>query len=106
MRLNNILKNQQLMFLFTVLAVGSFALWVVGDLSSFILTSIVLAFLFRPVHVYFTKIGVPKGISVVITFLIVILIAFLFLLLFVPLFINEAQRYITELPSFSFLEGH
>ena len=105
MRLNNLLKNQQLTFLFTVLAVGFFSLWVVGDLSSFILTSIVLAFLFRPVHVYFTKIGIPKGISVVTTFLIVVLIAFLFLLLFIPLLISEAQRYITELPSFSFLQG-
>jgi len=64
MRLNNLLKNQQLMFLSTILAVGFFSLWVVGDLSSFILASIVLAFLFRPIHVYFTKIGLPKGISV------------------------------------------
>ena len=105
MRLINLFKSQQLMFLFTVLTIGFFSLWVVGDLSSFILTSIVLAFLFRPVHVYFTKIGIPKGISVVTTFLIVVLIAFLFLLLFIPLFISEAQRYITELPSFSFLQG-
>ena len=104
MRLNNLLKNQQFIFLSTILAVGFFSLWVVGDLTSFILTSIVLAFLFRPIHVYFTKIGVPRRISVFITFLIAILIAFLFLILFIPLFINEAQRYIAEIPSFSFLQ--
>ena len=65
MRLNNLIKNQQFMFLFMIIAVGSFLYGWLADLSSFILASIVLAFLFNPVHVYFTKIGVPKGISVI-----------------------------------------
>jgi len=104
MRLNNLIKNQQFMFLFMIIAVGLFSLWVVGSLSSFILASIVLAFLFNPVHVYFTKIGVPKGISVITTFLIALLIVILFLLLFIPLFVNEAQRYISQIPNFAFLD--
>ena len=104
MRLNNLIKNQQFMFLFMVIAVGLFSLWVVGSLSSFILASIVLAFLFNPVHVYFSKIGVPKGISVISTFLIALLLITLFLLLFIPLFVNEAQRYISEIPNFAFLD--
>ena len=70
MRLNNLIQNQQIMFLVSVMLVGFFALWVVGDLSAPILTSIVLAFLFRPMHVYFTKIGIPERLSVFITFLI------------------------------------
>ncbi len=103
MRLNNLIKNQQLMFLLVVLFVGFSSLWVVGDLSTPILTSIVLAFLFRPLHIYFTNIGIPKRISVFFTFLIVMLLAFLFLMVFVPLFINEIQRYITEIPNFQSL---
>ena len=84
MRLNNLLKNQQLMFLALVLAFGFFSLWVLGDLASPILTSIVLAFLFRPLHVYLSKIGVPKRISIVITFIIAITLILLFFLIFIP----------------------
>jgi predicted PurR-regulated permease PerM len=75
MKLNNLIKNQQIMFLVSVLLGGFFALWVLGDLSAPILTSIVLAFLFRPMHVYFTKIGVPERLSVFITFSIAVLLA-------------------------------
>ena len=64
MRLNNLIKNQQFMFLFMVIAVGLFSLWVVGSLSSFILASIVLAFLFNPVHVYFSKIRNQRNIYI------------------------------------------
>ena len=103
MRLNNLIKNQQIMFLVSVMLVGFFALWVVGDLSAPILTSIVLAFLFRPMHVYFTKIGIPERLSVFVTFLIAVLLATLFLLIFIPLFINEANRYLSELPSLSII---
>ena len=103
MKLNNLVKNQQIMFLLSVLLVGFFALWVLGDLSAPILTSIVLAFLFRPMHVYFTKIGIPRKISVFITFLIVMLLASAFLLLFVPLFINETEAFIEDIPSLLFI---
>ena len=34
MKLNNLVKNQQIMFLLSVLLVGFFALWVLGDLSA------------------------------------------------------------------------
>ena len=103
MRLNNLLKNQQLMFLASVLAFGFFSLWVLGDLASPILTSIVLAFLFRPLHVYLSKIGVPKRISIVITFIIAITLILLFFLIFIPLFANEANRYISEIPNLGFI---
>ena len=103
MRLNNLYKNQQLMFLTSVLAVGFFSLWVLGDLASPILTSIVLAFLFRPLHVYLTKIGVPKRISIVVTFIIAITLILLFFLIFIPLFVNEANRYMRDLPNLSFI---
>ena len=68
MKLNNLLKNQQFMFMAMILLGGFFSLWVVGDLSTPILTSIVLALLFRPMQVYFTKIGFPERLSVFITF--------------------------------------
>ena len=99
MKLNNLLKNQQFMFMAMVLLGGFFSLWVVGDLSTPILTSIVLALLFRPMQVYFTKIGVPERLSVFITFFTAVSLATLFLLIFIPLFINEANRYLSELPS-------
>ena len=60
MKLNNLIKNQQFIFMAMVLLGGFFSLWVVGDLSTPILTSIVLALLFRPMQVYFTKIGIPE----------------------------------------------
>lgn len=99
MKLNNLLKNQQFMFMAMILLGGFFSLWVVGDLSTPILTSIVLALLFRPMQVYFTKIGVPERLSVFITFFTAVLLATLFLLIFIPLFVNEANRYLSELPS-------
>ena len=99
MKFNNLLKNQQFMFMAMILLVGFFSLWVVGDLSTPILTSIVLALLFRPMQVYFTNIGVPERFSVVITFLTAVLLVTLFLVIFIPLFINEANRYLSELPS-------
>ena len=101
MKLNNLVKNQQVIFLMSVLLLGFLALWVMGNLSAPILTSIVLAFLFRPMHVYFTKIGIPERLSVFITFLIAVLLATIFLLIFIPLFINEANRYLSDLPSLS-----
>ena len=99
MKINNLIKNQQFMFLAIVLVTGFMSLWVVGDLSTPILTSIVLALLFRPMQVYFTKIGLPEKLSVFVTFLIVVLLAILFFLIFIPLFINEANRYWNELPN-------
>ena len=99
MKINNLIKNQQFMFLAIVLVTGFMSLWVVGDLSTPILTSIVLALLFRPMQVYFTKIGLPEKFSVFVTFLIVVLLAILFFLIFIPLFINEANRYWNELPN-------
>ena len=101
MKLNNLFKNQQIMFLLSVLLGGFFGLWVLGDLSAPILTSIVLAFLFRPMHVYFTKIGIPERLSVFITFAIAVLLAIIFFLIFIPLFVNEANRYLSELPNLS-----
>ena len=83
MKLNNLLKNQQFMFMAMVLLGGFFSLWVVGDLSTPILTSIVLALLFRPMQVYFTKIGVPERLSVFITFFTAVSLATLFLLIFI-----------------------
>jgi len=103
MRINSIIKNQQLIFLISIILSGFFALWVMGDLSSPILLSIVLAFLFRPVLVYLTQIGIPRKISVLITFLLAILAGMLFFGLFVPMLINEVQRYQQELPSLQFL---
>lgn len=103
MRINSIIKNQQLIFLISIILSGFFALWVMGDLSSPILLSIVLAFLFRPVLVYLTQIGIPRKISVLITFLLAILAGMLFFGLFVPMLINEVQRYLQELPSLQFL---
>tara|TARA_B100001939_G_C16935465_1_gene615847 strand:+ start:1205 stop:2227 length:1023 start_codon:yes stop_codon:yes gene_type:complete len=103
MRLNNILKNQQLVFLITVLFLAFITLWVLGSLASPILLSIVLAFLFRPLHVYLMKIGVPKGISVFVTFLIAITLILVFFVIFIPLFINEANRYISEIPNLTFI---
>ena len=99
MKINNLIKNQQFMFLAIVLVTGFMSLWVVGDLSTPILTSIVLALLFRPMQVYFTIIGLPEKFSVFVTFLIVVLLAILFFLIFIPLFINEANRYWNELPN-------
>lgn len=99
MKINNLLKNQQFMFLATVISAGFISLWVVGDLSTPILASIVLALLFRPMQVYFIKIGIPERLSVFITFLIVVILALVFFLIFIPLFINEATRYWNELPS-------
>ena len=74
MKINNLLKNQQFMFLVTVILAGFISLWVVGDLSTPILASIVLALLFRPMQVYFIKIGIPERLSVFITFLIVVIL--------------------------------
>ena len=71
MRLNTLFKSQQLIFLVASLFFGLLTLWIFGDLASPILISIVLAVLFRPVNTYFTKIGIPRKISVFITFLIV-----------------------------------
>jgi len=99
MKINNLLKNQQFMFLVTVILAGFISLWVVGDLSTPILASIVLALLFRPMQVYFIKIGIPERLSVFITFLIVVILALVFFLIFIPLFINEATRYWNELPN-------
>ena len=99
MKINNLLKNQQFMFLATVISAGFISLWVVGDLSTPILASIVLALLFRPMQVYFIKIGIPERLSVFITFLIVVILALVFFLIFIPLFINEATRYWNELPN-------
>ena len=80
------------MFMAMILLGGFFSLWIVGDLSTPILTSIVLALLFRPMQVYFTKIGVPERLSVFITFFTAVLLATLFLLIFIPLFVNEAKK--------------
>ena len=82
------------MFMALILSGGFFSLWVVGDLSTPILTSIVLALLFRPMQVYFTKIGVPERLSVFVTFFTAVSLATLFFLIFIPLFINEANRYL------------
>ena len=103
MRLNTLLKSQQLIFLVASLFFGLLTLWIFGDLASPILISIVLAVLFRPVNTYFTKIGIPRKISVFITFLIVMLLASAFLLLFVPLFINETEAFIEDIPSLLFI---
>ena len=103
MKINNFFKNQQVMFLLSVLVGGFLALWVLGDLSAPILTSVVLAFLFRPMQVYFTKIGIPEKLSVFITFLIAVSLATIFLLIFIPLFVNEADRYLSDLPSLSLI---
>lgn len=99
MKINSLIKNQQLMFLITVVAFGFFSLWVIGDYSSSILLSIVLAFLFRPLLIYLVQIGLPRNISVVITFVISLLAGVGFFLIFIPLFINEAQRYIQAIPN-------
>ena len=99
MKINSLIKNQQLMFLITVVAFGFFSLWVIGDYSSSILLSIVLAFLFRPLLIYLVQIGLPRNISVVITFMISLLAGVGFFLIFIPLFINEAQRYIQAIPN-------
>ena len=103
MRLNTLFKSQQLIFLVASLFFGLLTLWIFGDLASPILISIVLAVLFRPVNTYFTKIGIPRKISVFITFLIVMLLASAFLLLFVPLFINETEAFIEDIPSLLFI---
>ena len=103
MRINSLIKNQQLIFLVLIVAGGFFSLWVMGDLASPILLSIVLAFLFRPILIYLTQIGIPRKVSVIITFLLSILAGTLFFLLFVPMLINEVQRYLQELPSLQFL---
>ena len=55
MKLINLIKNQQFMFMAMVLLGGFFSLWVVGELSTPILTSIVLALMFKPMQDYFTK---------------------------------------------------
>lgn len=99
MKINSLVKNQQLMFLIAVIVFGFFSLWVIGDYSTPILLSIVLAFLFRPLLIYLVQIGLPRNISVVITFLVSLLTGVGFFLIFVPLFINEAQRYIQAIPN-------
>jgi predicted PurR-regulated permease PerM len=76
MKINSMFKNQQFIFLIAVVAAGLGTLWILGDLASPILLSIVLAFLFRPLLIYLVQIGVPRSVSVVVTFLL-----FLFLCL-------------------------
>lgn len=103
MRFNTLFKSQQLIFLLTLISFGLITIWIFGDLASPILISIVLAVLFRPVNTYFTKIGIPRKISVFITFFIVMLLVSAFLLLFVPLFINETEAFIEDIPSLLFI---
>ena len=103
MKINSIVKNQQFIFLIAVVAAGLGTLWILGDLASPILLSIVLAFLFRPLFIYLVQIGVPRSVSVVVTFLVSMLVGIGFFLIFVPMFINEAQRYLQEIPSLQFL---
>ena len=82
MKINSMFKNQQFIFLIAVVAAGLGTLWILGDLASPILLSIVLAFLFRPLLIYLVQIGVPRSISVVVTFLVSMLVGigfFLFL---------------------------
>ena len=103
MKINSMFKNQQFIFLIAVVAAGLGTLWILGDLASPILLSIVLAFLFRPLLIYLVQIGVPRSVSVVVTFLVSMLVGIGFFLIFVPMFINEAQRYLQEIPSLQFL---
>ena len=90
MKINSLVKNQQLMFLIAVIVFGFFSLWVIGDYSTPILLSIVLAFLFRPLLIYLVQIGLPRNISVVITFLVSLLTGVGFFLIFVPIFALES----------------
>ena len=92
MKINSMFKNQQFIFLIAVVAAGLGTLWILGDLASPILLSIVLAFLFRPLLIYLVQIGVPRSVSVVVTFLVSMLVGIGFFLIFVPMFINEIGR--------------
>ena len=103
MRINSIFKNQQLLFISFLILGTLAALWILGDLASPILLSIVLVFLFRPVLIYLTQIGIPRKIGVIITFFIILGTVTAFFLIYVPLFFNEAQRYLSDVPSFEFL---
>ena len=82
MKINSMFKNQQFIFLIAVVAAGLGTLWILGDLASPILLSIVLAFLFRPLLIYLVQIGVPRSVSVVVTFLVSMLVGIGFFLIF------------------------